>query len=170
MVNTSQVPLDELIPRELSRDAKLFNFKSAPIVKFFNKTALYLPVAISDSPQGRMTVYKLPQGQKTLMGLYIFDSRVILDYYTRLSDELYYIVSKETISGEVLFSGSGRLNILDDRVGAGEIIVELSVTPDPEAAAAAAPVKCKCKRRWYVWSFIGTEDCDCTGGRPGILD
>jgi len=156
---------DELIPRELSKDAKLFNVNAATLVRFFGATAMYLPVAVSDSPAGRETVYKLPIGTKTLMGIYISENRIYQDYYTRTGDRD-YTVSKETLSGKVVFSGKGTLRVLDDRVGAGELIVESDQTSGEEAAATV--VKCHCRRRWYVWSFIGTEDCDCTGGRPTV--
>jgi hypothetical protein len=172
MAQATQEPLDEVIPRELSKDAKLFNFNTAYITKFFTKTALYLPVAVAESPQGRKTIYKLALREKTLMGLYVFDSRIVMDYYTRTSDKLDYTVTKETPDGRALFAGKGQLKVLDDRVGVGEIIVEFE---DEEAAASTAtaptkPKKCTCTRRWYVWSFIATENCTCTGGRPTILD
>jgi hypothetical protein len=169
-----QRPLDELIPRELSKDAKLLNLNAANIVKLFGRTATYIPVAISDSPAGRETVYKLPIGEKTLMGVYVAGTRIYNDYFTRLS-EYEYSCSKETLDGKVLFSGKGTLKVLDERVGAGEIVFESEEPTEDEPAegqplaARRARPKCTCTRRWYVWSFIATEDCDCIGGRPPIL-
>lgn len=165
MYREQERPIDELVPRELSKDAKLFNVDATSVMKLFGLPAVYIPVAVADSPAGRETVYKLSIGQKTLMGIYVVGERVIKDYFTRLS-EREYACSKETSQGQVVFSGKGTLQILDERVGAGEIVFE---SDDSELGAAAKPTKCTCKRRWYVWSFIATEDCDCTGGRPPIL-
>jgi hypothetical protein len=168
-------PLDEVIPRELSKDARLLNIDVAAPASFFGSPALYIPVAVSDSPAGRETIYRLPIGQKTLMGVYVLRQRLIRDYITRLSEDE-YASSKETRQGQVVFSGKGKLRILDARVGAGEIVFESDddsavdqTTGGTEAAAAKPKPKCTCTRRWYVWSFIATEDCDCTGGRPPIL-
>ena len=168
-------PLDEIIPRELSKDAKLLNINVASPTSFFGSPALYIPVAVADSAAGRETIYRLPTGQKTLMGVYVLRQRLVRDYITRLSDDE-YACSKETQQGQVIFSGKGKLRILDARVGAGEIVFESDGNSNDDtvggtetAAARAKPTKCTCTRRWYVWSFIATEDCDCTGGRPPIL-
>jgi hypothetical protein len=160
--------LSRQIPRELSKHARLFNHDHSTVAKLFGRKALYIPVAIADSDAGRETVYELPLNEKTLMGIYVTDQLTMYkDYLTRLSDEEYESI-KETVTGEVLFSGRGKLEILDERVGAGEIVFESEL---PENQAAAARVKkCTCRRRWYVWSLIATEDCECTGGRPGVLD
>lgn len=163
-MTAEQRPMDEAIPMALSAGAKLINFEAATMCKLFGETAVYLPVAVSDSSAGRRTVYKLPIGEKVLMGVYVVGMRVYRDYYTRISDTE-YAVSKESPTGDVLFAGRGTLKILDERVGAGEITFEEEVTGE----AAAKPTKCTCTRRWYVWSFIGTEDCTCTGGRPPII-
>jgi hypothetical protein len=157
--------LDQVIPRELSKNAKLFNVDAASNVNLFGTTALYLPVAVADGPAGRQTIYRLPIGEKTLMGLYVVHNRIFKDFYIRTS-EREYSVSKESATGEILFEGKGVLQLLDERVGLGEILVESSSS---SSAMATATGKCRCKRRWYVWSFIATEDCDCTGGRPPIL-
>lgn len=162
---TEQRPMDEAIPMALSAEAKLINVDAATICKLFGDTAVYLPVAVSDSRAGRRTVYKLPIGEKVLMGIYVVGMRVYRDYYTRLSDTE-YTVSKESPTGDVLFAGRGTLKIVDERVGAGEITFEQE---EVEGEAAARRTKCTCTRRWYVWSFIGTEDCHCTGGRPPII-
>lgn len=169
-------PLDEAIPRELSKDAKLLNIDVATPASFFGSPALYIPVAVADSPAARETIYRLPVGEKTLMGIYVLRQRLIRDYITRLSGDE-YACSKETRQGQVIFSGKGKLRILDARVGAGEIVFESDESADVDetaggteaAAAKPKPTKCTCTRRWYVWSFIATEDCDCTGGRPPIL-
>jgi hypothetical protein len=160
-----QRPMDEAIPMALSAGAPLINIDAATICRLFGETAVYLPVAVSDSPAGRRTVYKLPIGERVLMGVYVVGMRLYRDYYTRLSDTE-YAVSKESPTGDVLFAGKGTLKILDERVGAGEITFE---EEGGKGEAAARPTKCTCTRRWYVWSFIGTEDCSCTGGRPPII-
>jgi hypothetical protein len=158
-------PIDELVPRELSKSAKLLNVDAAVPMEFFGLPTLYIPVAIGDSSSARETVYRLPIGQKTLMGIYVLGQRVIRDYLTRMSEQEYES-SKETASGQVVFSGKGTMRILDARVGAGEIVFEES--EDGSTTAAKRPTNCTCTRRWYVWSFIATEDCTCKGGRPPI--
>jgi hypothetical protein len=159
--------LSREIPRALSKDARLFNYEHSTVTKLFGRMARYIPVAIADSDQGRETVYELPLKEKTLMGIYVTDQlQVYKDYLTRLSEDEYATV-KETAAGEVLYAGRGKLTVFDARVGAGEIVFESDQSET--AAAARPPTKCTCKRRWYIWSLIGTEDCECTGGRPPII-
>lgn len=160
--------LSREIPRALSKNARLFNHEHANVTRLFGRNALYIPVAIADSDKGRETVYELPLEEKTLMGIYVTDQlRVYKDYFTRLSDDEYANV-KETAAGDVLYSGRGKLTVFDERVGAGEIVFQ-SDQPEAPAAAARPLTKCTCRRRWYIWSLIATEDCDCTGGRPPII-
>lgn len=73
-------PIDELVPRESSRNAKLLNVDAASPMTFFGHPALYIPVAVADSSVGCETVYRLPIGQTTLMGIYVIGQRVIMDY------------------------------------------------------------------------------------------
>src|SRR4051794_23038938 len=105
-------PVDELVPRELSKNAKLLNVDAAVPMDFFGVPTLYIPVAVGDSSSARETVYRLPIGQKTLMGIYVHGQRVVRDYLTRVS-EMDYESSKETASGQVVFSGKGTMRILD---------------------------------------------------------
>jgi hypothetical protein len=159
-------PIDELVPRQLSRNAALLNVDAAVPMDFFGLPTLYIPVAVGDSSSARETVYRLPIGQKTLMGIYVLGQRMVRDYLTRVSEQE-YACSKETASGQVVFSGKGTMRVLDGRVGAGEIVFE--EFDDDATATAAKATNCTCTRRWYVWSFIATENCTCKGGRPPIL-
>lgn len=136
--------LGRIIPRELSKDAVLLNLNLAmrvncPVVG----VSLYIPVAVSDEKGGRETVYNLPIGGKTLMGVHVCEKLTIYKtFYTRLDDNT-YSVTIETMSGEVLYSGKGKLEIIDDRVGMGRLRIE----PEDKGMAKGG-------QAWILWSCI----------------
>src|SRR5215207_2652098 len=150
--------LDVAIPRDLARESHLLSIDAAGVFVVHGEPAVYLPVAVSESPGGRPTIYQLPMRKPTLMGVLIHHNTVYRNVITRLSDTE-YAMSQESPTGTVLFAGKGTLRVLDDRVGAGEIVFE-SEEEEGAAVGAVAAKKRRCRYRWYVWSFIATGDCD----------
>jgi hypothetical protein len=140
------------VHEKLSQNAKLLNIDHYSILDadFLspNARAIYIPVAITERAEGRKSIYDLTVKEKTLMGIWITD-KVFKEYVTRLNDED-YAVSFENRIGEAVYAGKGKIKVLEDRIGYGQIIYE----PDE---AFKAKGKCSCGGTWYAWSFIKTS-------------
>jgi hypothetical protein len=109
------------VPREVHRDARLFSYNLATIVKGAGGAyALRIPTAVSDNSGGRETVYELPQNEKTLMAMIVFEDLVRLEFFTRTSDTT-YVRSIERPTGEVIWVGEGELEVINEAIGFGRV-------------------------------------------------
>jgi hypothetical protein len=138
--------LGEDVPKAIGANAKLLNFRYSTIVEFRESVALYIPVAVSASPDGRRTVYELHVGEKTLMGIYIQNNRVYEEFFTRVDKDI-YDVAITTLNGDgVVFTGQGKLERIDERVGLGKIHVT-----GTGSSSASKETKTQV---WVLWSCI----------------
>lgn len=141
--------LGDEIPKRLASGARLLNYPYATIVEFRSGTALYIPVAVSDSPSGRRTVYELRVGEKTLMGIFVQNNRLYEEYFTRRDNDRYDVVVTTLNSDDVVFSGEGTLERIDERVGVGRMSVTGTSTDSSGATAKETKTEV-----WVLWSCI----------------
>jgi hypothetical protein len=134
--------LGEEIPKQISKDAKLFNIHLSTAVVFQDSHALYIPVAISDTQWGRRTIYNLPVGEKTLMGIYVQNDRIYQEFFNRIDEDTYDVTVSTMLSDRVVYSGRGRLERIDERVGYGRLNIVESETNEEKALI------------WALWSVF----------------
>jgi hypothetical protein len=135
--------LGQDVPKSLSSDARLFNFRYSTVVEFQGGRALYIPVAVTDTRAGRSTVYELPVGEKTLMGIYVLNNLIYEHYLTRIDEETYDTEITGCNSGQVIQTARSKLERIDERVGLGRL------RPIDTAVAASQPTPI-----WILWSCI----------------
>lgn len=144
----SSKELRDAVHKKLNKDAKLLNIEHHSIsdADFLstNAKAVYIPVAITERPEGRKSIYDLSPQEKTLMGIYVTD-KVYSEFITRMNEDS-YIISFESPAGETVYAGKGKIKVIDDRIGLGEIVFE----PDEVYKAKG---KGKVKKSWIGWSF-----------------
>jgi hypothetical protein len=139
------------VARELGKDARLLSIDAASIVKYDEVVSLWIPVAVSDDPKGRETVYDLPQDEKTLMGIYVTGTRIVKEFFTRHGDREYEI-SQETPSGEVLYTGKGDLEVINESIGYGRIRWQGTREGSAKRTIGDEPDPAEGKSIWIVWS------------------
>jgi len=145
--------------RALSVPPRLLNYHLATQVDLtsigLGKTT-YLPVQIAEREGGRKSLYYLSAGEEALAGLYIGEQGVMLRHVHRLSGESVpartgdtYAERITTQDGEELFTGQGRLDVLDAKKGIGKVLLTHTLRGEPLPAPEASV--------WILWSCIKVE-------------
>lgn len=134
----------------LAAPPQLFNFHFATKVTTPLGKGLYIPVQISERAGGRKSLYYLVPGEQVMAGVFVVDgsafARLVrresgVDVPARTGDV--YTESFATLGGEVLFSGTGPLQVLDPEHGIGLLHLD-----GPSLRGESV---------WAAWSFIYVE-------------
>ena len=130
----SPANLDAVLKRA-GLSARLMNFRLATQQDFTALglgNVLFIPIQITDQPDGRKSVYFLAPGKETLTGVYVNGNGVALEYVKRLSGRRVpaavgdqYSTRVTNLDGTVLYAGNGVLEKFDARAGSGSIKYEV---------------------------------------------
>lgn len=145
---------------ELGIPAELLNVNlaTASNLEFLNiglKNAVYIPRQVSDREGGRKSLYFLCKGETAMAGIYTAESGILKRFVTRLSGESkpaktgdLYMEELKTLDGRLIYQGTGTLNILDAKLGIGQI--KLAQTNARQYSVGAKDEVMV----WVLWSCI----------------
>ncbi|MFE6288035.1 hypothetical protein [Streptomyces sp. NPDC057877] len=141
------------IPLTLFRDAPLLGVDLAVRREIFGRSALWIPVAVSNERGGRRTIYELTMKQPTMTGIYVVDLHIVKEFLTRTAERSYeqQLVSRD---GQVLFSGAGELEVIEERVGYGHITFNGELGQWASVLVGLDPGPAQMRKPWILWSCI----------------
>lgn len=154
--NAALSQLSREVPRSLGQNARLFGIDHAVPVRFYGKQALWIPAAVSDNPGGRETIYELPIGESTLMGVYAVGTQLVKEMVTRTANRSYSL-RLESQGGKEIFSGEGELESVDERIGYGMIHFHGERTQWAKTLLDIEPGRDNKTNVWVAWSFIKVD-------------
>lgn len=145
---------------ELGIPAELLNvgLATAANLEFLNiglKNAVYIPRQVSEREGGRKSLYFLCKGETAMAGIYTAESGILKRYVTRLSGSTkpaktgdLYMEELKTVDGRLIYQGTGTLEILDERLGIGQIRLAQTNTRQYSVGAKDDVMV------WVLWSCI----------------
>ncbi|MCC3381050.1 hypothetical protein ACFQ5D_22510 [Paenibacillus farraposensis] len=140
------------VTTSLGLSPQLFNFQMATRVTTPIGKALHVPVQISKREGGRKSLYYLNPGEEVLAGVYVIDDNIFYRFVRRMSGEVIPAQTGDcfaeriaTRDGKTLVMETGRLEVLDPRLGIGLLYPE----QQPSVIAARRGISI-----WIFWSFI----------------
>ncbi|MGW0189397.1 hypothetical protein ACWDV7_27065 [Streptomyces sp. NPDC003362] len=136
------------------RDASLIGLEASGTTVLFGKSALRLPVAISDNPGGRSSIHDMSENQPTLTGVYVVDLQVVKEVLTRTGD-VSYKAELASQDGQTLFEGTGNLEMVNPDVGHSKIVFSGKYKEGaPTVLGLEAEAPAQWERASVVWSGI----------------
>ncbi|PKW07439.1 hypothetical protein SAMN05428944_5492 [Streptomyces sp. 1222.5] len=120
-MTTYDTDLKKSVADSTFRDAALFGIEASGATVLFGKSALRLPVAISDAPGGRASIHDMSESQPTLTGVYVVDQQIVKELLTR-TGEISYKAELASRDGQSLFEGTGSLEMINPEFGHSKIV------------------------------------------------
>lgn len=162
-INTPE-ELDSLT-QDLNIPSRLINYHLATpadlsVLKLngLNKT-IHLPVQISTREGGRKSLYKLKKGEEVLAGIFVNSNGIILRKVSKISGDSRFAKTgdgyKTTLldsQNNIIFEGTGELEIIDKKVGHGKI--KFIQTDTPQVSLIKGGDKIQYVNVWVIFSGI----------------
>ncbi|MFH8895554.1 hypothetical protein ACH4HG_03995 [Streptomyces coeruleorubidus] len=153
-MTTYKTDLKASVAETTFRDASLIGFEASGATVLFGKSALRLPVAISDNPGGRVSIHDMSENQPTLTGVYVVDLQVVKEMLTR-TGEASYKAELASQDGQTLFEGTGNLEMINPEVGHSRIVFRGKYKEGaPTVLGLEAEAPAAWERISVVWSGI----------------
>lgn len=109
------------VAEKMAENAALLNIDLATIAKMADgKDALKIPVAVTERKGGRSLTSEFPLGKEILTAIVVRENTIFKEYLLRKEDETLIRIVR-TPSGRVFHVAKGKINIIEKRVGYGEI-------------------------------------------------
>ncbi|WP_158781010.1 hypothetical protein [Streptomyces sp. NRRL S-237] len=153
-MTTYETDIRKSAAARIFQDASLFGIEASGTAVLFGKTAVRLPVAISDNPGGRSSIHDMAESQQTLTAVYVVDHQLVKELLTR-TGEASYKAQLASRDGQTLFEGTGNLEMVNPEVGHSRIVFRGKYKEwAPTVLGLEAESPAQWERVSVVWSGI----------------